>query len=458
MKNYFIAAGFILLIPSVMATEETAREDALGIALPHSESATSPASLIPLSGSPPSISAALVASPAPSESPLPTSTPILAALAVSPAPVAIPVPARALPASIDSRSEITKLTSDPSNFENKGGFAFGILSEKALKLDAVEAQLSIVSGHYNDLRVYNAALLRQLEIANGGLKDVDAIRRALKETQEKFDREKAEKDALADKLRAVEARANYLKDEEEKLLLEADRKDAAMALEKARKEFLEKENLRLRKIIAELEANAKIVTSLLVENNDYERTLQDLRGDDPVELEKTRQSIRKIVDENAKKIRELQETNKALALKEQETREKIKKLEKAIEANDYYTLILKKIKDRDVSDDELSLFIWSIRTVQGADLDQLSEGRGVRLIEALIDVSRPYDSRPSRGQITFEFTDAHFRKLGNLFTPRGLAWIGVPLNLADCRHQGSQFERNSASVARLAKAQLGKQQ
>lgn len=366
--------------------------------------------------------------------------------------IVVPSSQRVLPESLSSTSALSELKSDPGNFEAKGGVA-GLFSESALSEQAILKKLSDVTEFYNDLKRHHGVLLTQLGVANESLRGMQALQRALEEAQQQRDKEVLAKETLESRLKAAEARATFLKEKEEKLLLESDRKDAAMVLEKARKEYLEKENLLLKEIIAEFAANAKKVESLLAENSDYNQILQASK-DDAVDVENTRQGIRKVVEENEKMIRELQEKNRVLANHERETREKISKLEQAIKENDHYTLVLEKIRDRRVKDEDLALYIWSIRTVIGADLDQLSQGREERLIEALIRVSKPYDQRPY-GHVTCTY-EGCFRTLGNQFVSGGLVWVGTSFDLRDCTYEKSKFARTSTDVARFAKDQLSR--
>lgn len=347
-----------------------------------------------------------------------------------------------VPNVVDARAILKTFADDPKNFESKGGIGFGILAETAPKMTSVGELFTMMTQHFNELRA-------QLLIAKAGLENVDAVRKALKEAQAQREHEAEERKKLEDRLRASEARNNLLISDRESLLLETNKKDAALILEAERKRFLEAENIELRRIIAEFEANAKQEAELLSANQDHERSLQKLTGE-PSEIARTRESISRVMDENREKIRALQARNKILEQLEATTRAKIKKLEQAIEANDYYSIILKKIRDERVSDQDLALYIWSVATIVG-NLDQLSEGRDIRLIEALINVSKPEGNRPL-GHTGYQDC---FRHLGSLFVPGGLAWRGNPIDINACRYVGSQFQQNAASLAAIAKSKLG---
>lgn len=209
----------------------------------------------------------------------------------------------------------------------------------------------------------------------------------------------------------------------------------------------------MRKLVAELAANEQEIARLFAENNDHSEALE-VQTSDANEISETKRRINAVLDRNKERILELQRTKETLEISKRSTEEKIQRLEQAIEANDYYTQILKMVRNRDVSDNDLALFIWSVKTVQGMDLDQLSYGRELRLIEVLINVSQPYGRRPD-GLSASKYPNRH-RVLGNLFVPRGLAWEGVPFDINTCRYVGSEFEKSSTDIAHYAQQKLGK--
>lgn len=351
------------------------------------------------------------------------------------------LPTVVLPPTVDPTQVKKEFKENPRNYEKKGGFLGGFFSEPALKEESVEALI-------DSCLEQNKVLRDQVVLATRSLESMGALQRALQEAQQNLDREVSAKRELEERLRATEARAKFLKADQESLLLEGSKKDAASLLDQARKRFLEAENLQLRQIIADLAGNASELEALLAANRDYERTLLVLTGT-AEEIEQTRLSIHKVMDQNKVKITDLQEKYKALAQLERETKEKIQKLEQAIEANDYYTQIAKKIKDSRVSDEDLALFIWSVKTVQGVDLDELSVGHDDRLIEMLINVSKPYQPRPF-GTVTCTY-EGRIRMLGNDFVPGGLVWNGVPFQIKDCKYSGSKFEQRTQELARTAR-------
>jgi hypothetical protein len=372
----------------------------------------------------------------------------------------VPQVKEAAPPAINPQKILDDFKTDPANYEAKGG-VFGIFSAVVPKIEAVEGLFhALAKGHeeYKDQTEKRLAdLSQQLQVTNNALKDSDAIRQALGEKQKDFDSLAAKMRALEEELTAAQSRAHLLKTKEQGLLLEASKKDAAHALESARKTFLESENLHLKKIIAELAANEQEIERILAENRDHEESLQ-IKTEGTQELDETQQRIKAVLERNKGKIVKLQGEKASFEASKLETEDRIQKLQKAIEANDYYTQILSMINNKDASDDNLALFMWSVTNVLGTDLDELSKGREIRLIQRLIEVSRPYknhDHRYRHNDLT-EMYMRNYRTLGNLFVKKGLTWGGDPLDFNECLHKGSSFEANSKEMARLAQEKLSK--
>jgi hypothetical protein len=384
---------------------------------------------------------------------------------------------------IDLTPVINSFRNDQQNYAVQGRTFGGFGGVNALKPDAIDVTLlpavqAALQKYKTDQREFfqaqleekdrqhaaalqkqkeeNAAALKKQQDDNAAtntaarevLQNMSGISKALTEAQEERDQLKQRLQTTEGELTAAQGRATVLKQKEDTLLLESDKKDAAAALEAARKRLLQDENTTLKRLVAEIAANAAEEGKLLRENDDNASSLNIQTGSTE-EIEAAKAQILGVIESNKAKIQQLQAAKATLEKSKEETEVKVKKLEKAIEENDYYTQISNMIMNRDVSDDDLALFINSVKTIVG-NLDELSEGRDERLVVKLIHVSLPYGPRPEKYAPCFE-GNKRFRTLGNLFTPRGLAWVGVALDLNECHHAGSKFDTKSSKIASYAK-------
>jgi hypothetical protein len=372
---------------------------------------------------------------------------------------------------INAQQEMQQFTNNPENYEYKGGLPLlGIFAAQTPKMGAVGALFENQVQNYNMLLEQHHGLLEQLKVANEALQNMSTLQRAIKEAHESADneKEKYEKEAAArheaeSQLIAARALNAHFKQEQTELLSKISQQDVTLGLNQARQKLLEERNLQLTNVISDLSSHQREIEALLSENNDFQTALENLTGE-PEAIEEVRKSIAARIDKNREKITELKVKCEKLDALKTEKEQEVEGLKKAIEANDYYTQILKMIKEQSVTDDELALFMFSVQRIQGVDLDELSEGREKRLIEVLIRVSYPNSEPPAQSAYnsipegcTFISRDhpGRFRRLGNDFIPSGgLGWIGKPLNLAECIFPGSKFEKNSVTLVAAAKKTL----
>ena len=359
---------------------------------------------------------------------------------------------------INVKQEIDLFRTNSENYEVKGGIpGLGIFSASTVKMGAVESLLAMHSDNYN-------LLLKQLEVANEQLRNMAAVSRALEEAQKQRDIEAKKRQEAEEHLHESSITIQLLKRSGEAILLESSQKDITIRLNEERKELLENKNKELKQILLELAENAHEIETLLNDNKLYEMNPSLINSS---KIEETTAALKRMMEKNLKRISELRARNNSLEKSKEETKETIEQLNQALEANDYYTQILKRINDKSIPDDNLALFIFSVCNMQGMDLDELSKDRDERLIEALIKVSRPEQQKPKEseyekarrgGKTNFSKYENRFRLLGNLFVPGGLTWIGEPLDLTTCIYEGSEFAKSAGKMAKTAKQQLSQPQ
>lgn len=317
----------------------------------------------------------------------------------------------------------------------------------ATELEALQAK------HREALMQQQSLSTNTMQSAQSALLQTNTLTKALSEAQSDRDTLKEQVKTLQEELAAARAQATLLQKKEDQLLQEVDKSSAATALEKMRKEKLEKENEQLQKIIADIATKENEVARLLREVDEKEQSLTVVTGS-LEDIEQTKQGITAVIERTKAAIERLHKEKAALESSKREVEIRTQKLQQAIKVNDYYTQIWDMIFDRSVKDEDLALFIWSVKTVQGRDLDQLSEGRDEkkRLIRALIDVSHPRDPRPETYNSAYNNS---FRTLGDDFVPNGLAWNGgATIDYKKCLYEGSEFAKKGAEHAEHARQLL----
>ena len=448
MKKILHIASFAFLLPAAMAMEEANDQGS------ESNSASTSQTTTPV-GSPRLTEKEAVASS--SKIQLPPETPV--------------------------KDILANLEENPDNRKKYGG-VFGYFAEEGPSPSAVQDALQNLARENKKLRKLclrlqstnalleqnNADLRLQVTTAGQSSEFAPNLLRQIRDLQAQVDQKEAEKLALKelerqadDRAMVAESRAELLKEKELALMSEVSVKDATILINQKRAELLNAELEELKKTVEALQESDRQLGILRGENNDLKemqernkKKLQELSSENTEykALQAEQERIQRVLKEKEAKLHEVEKENVVLKQAEQENGAKVTKLKQATKANDYYTQILEMIKNPKVSDDELALFIMSVQIVQKRDLDQLSDGRKMRLIEALINVSKPYEQRPV-GSVTCEY-HGRFRTLGNKFTPNGLGWNGTPLQFSECTFKGSEFEKSSATVSAYAMRQLNK--
>ncbi len=340
---------------------------------------------------------------------------------------------------------------DRSNYRRAGGGMFSA-GESVLKEDAVKTYAQRLLEENQHLK----ATQQLIETSTQALTTKGVIEMALAKDQTSNEELEAQLQELKAQLAAEQSRVKLKDTKEQALLLEANQHTAALALETRRAEVLEEEKTRLKKIIADITAKEQEIASILRRNAEVGEA-QD--STNPPE-EADPNQIDQVIESNKLEIERLQADQAKLEEDRKKSAAKVAKLEKVIEANDHYTKILNMIQDQEgVTDDELALHMWSVCSFLGTDLDKLSEGREVRLIEALIRVSRPRAARPTdTSQITYDFDEKGCKRyLGNKFVDTRLGWSGPPLDMSKCTWGASAFFQTAEQLADLAKKNLTEQ-
>jgi len=390
--------------------------------------------------------------------------PALAAVVTTPAPSLIAaghqhnrddlissssVPAsRQLPQRIDADRALADRMQDPQNVHKVGGLlGTGFFGTPTLTPQALEVAFRAVTSDHN-------ALIDRLGTLEESLRGVGAVQRALAESQKREEETRAQLKESQNALQAEQALTKLMKTRQSALLSEAKLKDANSALDKARLEELARERAALKTLVSEYEKNVAEIERLVQENADREASLPPPQSSGsetskPDEsIERLRASILEVMANNREKIATLTAKNALLEREKNETEARVDLLQSAVKAHDHYTIILEMIHDKEISDKKLALHIFSVKNVIGKNLDELSEGREKRLIEAIILISRPYAQRPKKGEFTYDY-DAKgcWRHLGNLFVKNGLAWEGPSLDLTKCTYDKSTFKNKAESLA-----------
>ncbi len=337
---------------------------------------------------------------------------------------------------------------DRSNYRRASGGMFSA-GESVLKEDAVKTYAQRLLEENQHLK----ATQQLIETSTQALTTKGVIEIALAKEQTRNEELETQLQELKAQLAAEQSRVKLKDTKEQALLLEATQRTAALALETRRTEVLEEEKASLKKIIADIAAKEQEIALILKRNAEVgeAQNLTDTSEEaDSVQIAQVMQS-------NLQKIERLQADRAKLEEDRRESATKVAKLEKAIEANDHYTKILNMIHDQEgVTDDDLALHIWSVCNFLDTDLDKLSEDREVRLIAALIHVSRPRKARPTDdSQIIYDFDERGCKRyLGNLFVAGNLSWVGTPIDMSKCTWESSDFSRNAGQLATLAKNKL----
>jgi len=338
---------------------------------------------------------------------------------------------------------------NPENYELKGGLIGGFLSESAPKEEAVAFHISSLVDNINDLREH-------IKTLQGAASNVEAIKRALQETQEKLDAEKRLRQQKEAELIAAEQTTRLLTQKREELLTGLSNAELLATVEKQRKEDVEAKNRSLTIILSQIEQKVQEMEELQQKTTDLEESMKLPQEGSTEEIEKRAVSISLIIDQHKQKLENLRQEKEALEKAQINTKEQIKELQKKIKENDYYQQIYDMTLDRNVADEDLTFRIVCICTFLKTDLDKLSEGRR-RLIEVMYEYSLPRTPKPKtmpeslpEGNIFLGDIERRFRFIANDFG-KTLGWYGTPINFAEIKHAGSPFEANQKAVEEQAK-------
>lgn len=308
-----------------------------------------------------------------------------------------------------------------------------------------------------------------------------ATEKALKEEQERTNQLRQELSRLKFQQQALELALDVEKEKTHGLLTAKNTAERDLLIAQKRCETLESLKEEKERIIqqlqhvqqekAELEKQKNLFENLLKRKLELDRPLGEIN---PTEMEKLIEAQEAQAKEELKKLRDLIEEEK---IKEVTLQQQIKRLEEEkiknekritelsksihLSENPYEHLkILIELPAAEFSDKNLACEFMLIMTRTGKNLDELTPEGKKRLIEILLDRTRPYQSRydeynnrrrNERDKITpggendYAYRGCD-RELGNAFIPGGgfgLNGYGNPLNVSSCGYKGSQFERNA---------------
>ena len=345
--------------------------------------------------------------------------------------------------------EIMRLfRADPTNFEKKGGVA-GWLAADAPKEEAIKVFFGMLVQQNNDLRA-------QLSVSNSAAQNSDAVRRALKETQNQLDKERILREQKESELMAQQEINRVIEKKRQELLSGLNNAKLLLTVEQQRKEEVELKNRALTTLVSQIAAMVQEIEALEISTANLEEAKSLPQEGTSEEISVRLARITKIIEQNKAQLERLRADKKKLEMRQSETETQIQALKQRIKENDYYTQILEMIKDPSISDEDLTFRIVCVCTFLETNLDTLSEGR-TRLIEELLDHSLPRSKRPDNipnplpdGMIQLGSVEKRFRLIGNDFGQE-LAWYGEPMDCSLSRHQGSPFEEKQNKVEKRAK-------
>ncbi|MBM3633140.1 MAG: hypothetical protein FJX03_05505 [Alphaproteobacteria bacterium] len=345
--------------------------------------------------------------------------------------------------------EIMRLfRTDPTNFEKKGGLA-GWLAADAPKEEAIKAYFEMLVQQNRDLR-------DQLNVSNGAAQNADAVRRALKETQDQLDRERAIREQKEHELIAQQEINRVVEKKRQELLSGLNNAKLLLTVEQQRKEEVEVKNRALKAVMSQIAAMVQEIEALESSTADLKESKNLPQEGTSEEISIRLGRITKIIEQNNTQLERLKSDKRNLEKRQIETESQIQALKQRIKENDYYAQILEMIKDRSISDEELTFRIICICTFLETNLDILSEGR-TRLIEELLDHSLPRSERPNnipnplpQGYVELGHIENRFRYIGNDFGQE-LDWYGEPMDYSQSRHVDSPFEKKQGQVKNQAK-------
>lgn len=340
--------------------------------------------------------------------------------------------------------EIMRLfRTDPTNFEKKGGLA-GWLAADAPKEEAIKAYFGMLVQQNHDLRA-------QLSVSNGAAQNADAVRRSLKETQDQLDKEKLLREQTEMDLVAQKEINRVVEKKRQELLSGLNNAKLLLTVEQQRKEEIELKNRALSNLVSQITTMVGEIEALenATANLEEAKALPQEGTSEEISLRLGR--ITKVIEQNKLQLERLRSEKINLEKRQLETEAQIEALKQRIKENDYYVQILEMIKDRNVSDEDLTFKIVCICTFLETNLDILSEGRE-RLIEVLLDHSLPKSKRPTTipnplpvGYVMLGDIEDRFRYIGNDFGQE-LDWYGLPMDYSKSRHIGSPFEEKQNQV------------
>jgi hypothetical protein len=323
-------------------------------------------------------------------------------------------------------TEKKEFLEDERNYKSVGLFD-SILRTKVLDEKKVEVLINKLSLSLDNRLVIEKALENQQ-------KDNETLKLRHEEQQKEINE-------LKEKLKLSTTQTQFLEESKKNTLIKLNTRESSLVLQEDRNKLLEEENLNLKKIIVNITEREQEINRLLSDVKEQEE-MKEIEG------------LEELAKINRNKIEILKKEKESLLSLKLKKEEDIKSLEKRIIENDYYAQIKNMIENRNVSDDELSLKIYSICNFLNTDLDDLSKGRK-RLIQILVKVSKPPESLPKSDErwekyygIKGLYVD-RFRLLGNLFTPRGLGYDG-PLDWEHTKYKGSKFEKKSQELGKTA--------
>jgi hypothetical protein len=354
---------------------------------------------------------------------------------------------------IDTERAITDFMNNPATFGRKGGFC-GLGGVEAIKEGSVEKLISAQVAAYNMLLEQNASLLAQLELAKSVFVDANATQRALKEAQEAADKQKEETLALQEELRmqasefeAKEAAYDAVIEEKISWLREADKYKLEQAQSKEREKQLIEQTEGLKKTIHDLLQTKSELEKAKVQLIAFQKALEKekLKGEEAngQKCKHLEEAIKKKDQEVSHKDQE----NERLLREKEESERLIANLKKAQTGSDHYTQLLTMIRDKSVSDHDLTVRLMSVANFLNVDLDKLSEGHEVGLATAILDVTCPRGPRPLSAARKYE---GCWRLIGNdlLEGTSEFVWEGGnSVNTSQYKFEGSRLKNKLAEAA-----------
>lgn len=356
-------------------------------------------------------------------------------------------------------------------------FGLGEQPVEYISLEEVTALVLAIGRENAHLMQQLSQTSQKLQESSAVFENAAAVQRALEEQQVRADKSEQDLNRLKLHYQALELKLEEEKEKTQSLLIAKNTAERDLLLKQKRAETLESLNEEKTRIIEQLQhvqqekdkllESKKLLENLLRRKLNLDSSREEIS---PEELEKLIEaqetcakeelrSLRNLIEEEKRKEFKLQQQIERLAEEQVKNEERIKVLTHTIylSENPYeYLERLINLPAAEFSDENLACEIMLVVHREKKDLDELTPSGKKRLIEVLIDRTRPYqrtyddhNRRRSDKIIPGGENDRAYkgrdRELGNVFIKGGFGFGGSPVDMNACRYKGSQFERNATS-------------